>query len=317
MRPVLYAQVSWQQTFGWVSAFANFVAGRRVLGVLLLWKKTFSPKSGHPIPLAGALFVLCLAGQLFAENQTLALTGAGVVTGVYALASRRGRLPALAGMAGCLLGALLMFGNPLYGQLATSGTAVEGVRSLVFEPGQGLASIAATVVERLFTVVLPGLFEYYPGVCLLASVGCLWRLHRGGARWYWQALVGLWSAIYCAQCWVVMEQLRQLDSWQCPWQPVRVAGAVIQLILLLAVVVWDGGERRNARLLLLLAAVGMLAPFVVVKDYGAPVRFSLGRRPCWCWGCLWGKGWRPNDGFRALPCSLWHSAWDSTSGLTG
>lgn len=49
----------------------------------------------------------------------------------------------------------------------------------------------------------------------------------------------------------------------------RVAGAVIQLILLLAVVVWDGGEKRNARLLLLLAAVGMLAPFVVVKDYGA------------------------------------------------
>lgn len=262
--------VSWQQTFGWVSAFANFVAGAAVmLGVLLLWKKTFSPKSRHPIPLAGALFVLCLAGQLFAENQTLALTGAGVVTGVYALASRRGRLPALAGMAGCLLGALLMFGNPLYGQLAASGTAVEGVRSLVFEPGQGLASMAATVVERLFTVVLPGLFEYYPGVCLLVSVGCLWRLHRGGVRWYWQALVGLWSAFYCAQCWVVMEQLRQLDSWQCPWQPVRVAGAVIQLILLLAVVVWDGGEGRNARLLLLLAAVGMLAPFVVVKDYGA------------------------------------------------
>ena len=268
--------VSWQQTFGWVSAFANFVAGAAVmLGVLLLWKKTFSPKSKHPIPLAGALFVLCLAGQLFAENQTLALTGAGVVTGVYALASRRGRLPALAGMAGCLLGALLMFGNPLYGQLATSGTAVEGVRSLVFEPGQGLGSMAATVVERLFTVVLPGLFEYYPGVCLLASVGCLWRLHRGGARWYWQALVGLWSAFYCAQCWVVMEQLRQLDSWQCPWQPVRVAGAVIQLILLLAVVVWDGGEKRNARLLLLLAAVGMLAPFVVVKDYGARCVFPF------------------------------------------
>ena len=67
---------------------------------------------------------MCLAGQLFAENQTLALTGAGVVTGAYALVSRRGRLPALAGLAGCVLGALLMFGNPLYGQLAASGTAV-------------------------------------------------------------------------------------------------------------------------------------------------------------------------------------------------
>lgn len=262
--------VSWQQTFGWVSAFANFVAGAAVmLGVLLLWQKTFSKKSEHPLPLAGALFVLCLAGQLFAENQTLALTGAGVVTGAYALVSRRGQLPALAGLAGCALGALLMFGNPLYGQLAASGTAVEGVRSLVFEPGQGLASMAAAVAERLLTVVLPGLFEYYPGVCLLVSVGCLWRLHRRGVRWYWQVLLGLWSALYCVQCWVVMEHIRQLDSWQCPWQPLRVAGAVIQLILLLAVVVWEGGEKRNARLLLLLAAVGMLAPFAVVKDYGA------------------------------------------------
>ena len=282
--------VSWQQTFGWVSAFANFVAGAAVmLGVLLLWKKTFSKKSGHPIPLAGALFVLCLAGQLFAENQTLALTGAGVVTGVYALASRRGRLPALAGMAGCLLGALLMFGNPLYGQLATSGTAVEGVRSLVFEPGQGLGSMAATVVERLFTVVLPGLFEYYPGVCLLASVGCLWRLQRGGARWYWQALVGLWSAFYCAQCWVVMEQLRQLDSWQCPWQPVRVAGAVIQLILLLAVVVWDGGEKRNARLLAALGGGGDAGPLCCGEGLRRPVRFSLGGGPAGA-GSVSGEG---------------------------
>ena len=240
-----------------------------MLGVLLLWKKTFSPKPGRPLQLAGALFFLCLAGQLFAENQTLALAGAGVVTGGYALATRQRRLPVLAGLAGCLLGALLMFGNPLYGQLAASGTAVDGVRSLVVEPGQGLGSMAAAVLERLFTVVLPGLFEYYPGVCLLASIGCLWQLRRGGARWYWQVLLGLWSASYCAQCWVVMEQIRQLDSWQCPWQPLRVGGAVVQLVLFAAVVIWTGGERRNARLLLLLAAVGMLAPFALVRDYGA------------------------------------------------
>lgn len=268
--------VSWQQTFGWVSAFANFVAGAAVmLGVLLLWQKTFSKKSEHPLPLAGALFVLCLAGQLFAENQTLALTGAGVVTGVYALASRRGQLPALAGLAGCALGALLMFGNPLYGQLAASGTAVEGVRSLVFEPGQGLASMAAAVAERLLTVVLPGLFEYYPGVCLLVSVGCLWRLHRRGVRWYWQVLLGLWSALYCVQCWVVMEHIRQLDSWQCPWQPLRVAGAVIQLILLLAVVVWEGGEAKCP----IAAALGGswdAGPLCSGEGLRRPVRLPLG-----------------------------------------
>ena len=49
----------------------------------------------------------------------------------------------------------------------------------------------------------------------------------------------------------------------------------------------------------------------------APGAFSHRRRPCWCWDCLWGREWRANDGSRALPSSLWHSAWDSTSGLTG
>lgn len=262
--------VSWRQTFGWVSAFANFVAGAAVmLGVLLLWQRTFSrEKKPHPMWLGVGLFLGCLIGSLFAENITPVLAGAGLVTAGYALITRWGRLPALAGLAGCLLGALLMFGNPLYGQLVSNGAALEGIRTMAFAPGTGLAGIVAVMWERFFTLLLPGLFESYPGVCLLASVGCLWRLHRGGVRWYWQALVGLWSAIYCAQCWVVMEQLRQLDSWQCPWQPVRVAGAVIQLILLLAVVIWDGGKKRNARLLLLAAAVGMLLPFAVVTEYG-------------------------------------------------
>ena len=228
--------VSWQQTFGWVSAFANFVAGAAVmLGVLLLWQKTFSKKSAHPLPLAGALFVLCLAGQLFAENQTLALTGAGVVTGAYALVSRRGRLPALAGLAGCALGALLMFGNPLYGQLAASGTAVEGVRSLVFEPGQGLGSMAATVAERLFTVVLPGLFEYYPGVCLLVSAGCLWRLTILRTPWFLIIPAGLWMAYYCAQNWLYLNQLHLWGEWTYPWPLLRGPGAAIQLALMAAV----------------------------------------------------------------------------------
>lgn len=267
--------LSWQQTFGWVSAFANFGVGAvAMLGILLLWQRSFSPNVRRPALLAAALFFLCLIGQLFAENQTLALLGAGVVTGGYALVTRKARLPVLAGTAGCLLGGMLMFGNPLYGQLASSGTAVEGVRHLVFEPGQGLGEILAVVLERGFTVVLPSLFESFPGVCLLASVGCLWRLWRGQARWYWQVLAAGWSLFYSAQCWVVMEQLRRLDTWQCPWQPVRIAGAVIQLLLILTVVVWDGGKNRNARLLLLLAVVVMLAPFVLVEDHGARCTFS-------------------------------------------
>ena len=67
---------SWQQSLGWVSAFANFVvAAVFLLLVLLLWQRAFSAPLSRVqgTKLGAALFFLCLAAQLFAEHLTLIL----------------------------------------------------------------------------------------------------------------------------------------------------------------------------------------------------------------------------------------------------
>lgn len=100
--------VTWRQTFGWVSAFANYVlGGAAALVLLLLWRRVLRegmPRWEGPV-LAAALFPLSLAAQLFVEHLTAILLGAALLVAILSLILRRGRLPALAALAGCALGA--------------------------------------------------------------------------------------------------------------------------------------------------------------------------------------------------------------------
>ena len=264
---------SWQQSLGWVSAFSNFVvAAVFLLLVLLLWQRAFSATrtGGQEAKLGTLLFFLCLVTQLFAEHLTVILLCAALVCAGWALWNKTGRLSALCSLAGCLLGAVLMFHNPLYGELAASGQAVDGVRNLIAEPGQGLLPAA---LKRFFGEVLPWLFECFPGAAALASAGCLWRLVRRGTPWYLTAPAGLWMAYYCAQNWLYLNQLQIWGEWTYPWPLLRGPGAILQLALMAAVLLTDRGKSRPTRLLLLAAAVGLLAPFALLRDSGARCAF--------------------------------------------
>ena len=264
---------SWQQTFGWVSAFANFVAaGVFLLLVLLLWQHTLSSGQNQQGTIGPAvlLFPLCLATQLFAENLTLVLLCASVVCTVWSLHSGRGRLPALSSLAGCLLGAAFMFHNPLYGELLSSGQAVNGIRNLIAAPGDGLLPAAAV---RFVTEVLPWLFENFPGATALVSAGCLWQLVKRKAPWPVISLAGLWMAYYCARNWLYLEQLRVWGEWTYGWPLLRFPEALLQLGLLAGILSTDKSTRRPARLLLLLASVGLLLPFALIRDSGARCTF--------------------------------------------
>ena len=265
--------LSWRQTFGWVSAFANFVvAAVFLLLVLLLWQRSFSAPLSRVqgTKLGAALFLLCLAAQLFAEHLTLILLCAALVCAGWALWKKTARLPILCSLAGCLLGAVLMFHNPLYGELAASGQAVDGIRNLVAEPGQGLFTAA---LKRFFGEVLPWLFECFPGAAALASAGCLWRLIRRRTPWFLTIPAGLWMAYYCAQNWLYLNQLHLWGEWTYPWPLLRGPGAAIQLALMAAVLLTAREKSRPTWLLLLAAAVGLLAPFALLRDSGARCAF--------------------------------------------
>lgn len=86
--------VTWRQTFGWVSAFANYVlGGAAALVLLLLWRRVLRegmPRWEGPV-LAAALFPLSLAAQLFVEHLTAILLGAALLVAILSLILRRGR----------------------------------------------------------------------------------------------------------------------------------------------------------------------------------------------------------------------------------
>ena len=269
--------VTWRQTFGWVSSFANYIlGGAAALILLVLWRRVLRegrPRREDPA-LAAALFPLSLAAQLFVEHLTAVLLGAALLAAILSLILRRGRLPALTALAGCALGAFLMFHNPLYGQLMAEGKAVEGIRRLIFPPGAGLGEILSLTVPRYVLQLLPGMFEFFPGVCALLSAGCLWRLIRRGAPRWLTALLGLGMGGYSLCCALIMEYQRQNLSWGTP--ELRAGMALLQLVLVLTVILWAGGQSRWLPLLLVLSAAGLLLPFSLLDEGGPRCAFLSG-----------------------------------------
>lgn len=268
--------ISWRQVFGWVSAFSNFVLGGLfLLLVLVLWQRAFSPGKEPPLWLSLVLFPCCLAAQLFAENITAVLLGASFVVAGYALAARRARLPALVSLVGCCLGAWLMFCNPLYTDLVSSGQALEGIRHLSFSLDDPPLVVVRTVLVRYFSSyhTLPGLFESFPAVTALLGAGCVWRLVRRGASKWTAAAAGLWTGVYSLFCTWMMHHLILDPQWAHPWPLLRAAAPVIQLLLAVLVIAGERPGTRSSRILLLLAAAGMLLPFAILVEGGPRCAF--------------------------------------------
>lgn len=270
--------ISWRQVFGWVSAFSNFVLGGLfLLLVLLLWKRAFSPRPGRSLLLSLALFPVCLAAQLFAENITAVLLAASFVVAGYALVTRRARLPALVSLAACCLGAWLMFHNALYTDLVSSGEALNGIRRLSFSPDDSPLVIVQTVLSRYFTSyqVLPGVLEGFPAVTALLGAGCVWRLaNRRGAAWKAAAVAaGLWTGAYSLFCTWMMYHLIWDPLWVHPWPLLRSAAPVFHLLLAVVVIAGERPGSRAPRQLLILAAAGMQLPFGILLEGGPRCAF--------------------------------------------
>ena len=258
--------VSWRQTYGWVSAFANFVVlGVWMLLLLLLTRAgTARGYRGRVIP--AVLFPLALTGQLFAENVTALAAAAALGLALWSLRTGRGRPAALSLLAGTLIGLALMFYNPLYRDLAATGYALDGIRHLAFSLDEGLWNILTVVARRYFEIVLPALFESFPTLWAALCAGALYRLRRkvplpllvlAGAICAGAVGNGLWT----------MEALRLDSGWVHPWPLLRAAGPFAVTLFLLPALSVDR-RARLPRLALLGGALALMAPFAVLEEIG-------------------------------------------------
>lgn len=264
---------SWRQTYGWVSSFSNFVVGGLfLLALILLVRQNLNRRAGGAL-LAG-LFFLTLATQLFSENLTAVLAAAAALFALQAWRAGRNRPLALALLTGSLLGLVLMFYNPLYSELAATGSAVNGVRQLAFSPGDGLVSILSAVSLRFFQTVLPELFIFYPAVWVLVCAGAVWRAFKAGRSWLLILPGALFSAVLLYWCWLKANYIHRGLEWDYPVPILQFLGPPAVCVLVALVLLTDPGRSlRLPRLSLLVAALALTGPFAILLVQGPRCSF--------------------------------------------
>ena len=262
--------VSWRQTYGWVSAFSNFVVLDVWMLALILLARAGTARGyrGWGVPVL--LFPLALTGQLFAENVSALTAIAALGLAVWSLRTGRGRASALSLLAGALAGLVLMFYNPLYSDLAATGYALDGIRHLTFSMDEGVWNILKVLLRRYFGTILPTLFENYYSIWAAACIGALYRAYK---RKNFPRILLIPAGLVCAgavwDSWRTMEALRLDGSWVHPSQLLRAAlpfaAVMVLAILLLASMSW---REWLPQLALWGGALALMLPFAALDENG-------------------------------------------------
>ena len=236
---LLMPPIVWQEIYGWVSGFSIYGVSTLLFLTWLLVLRYRAEPGPDPAPRRRvwicALFLLTLALGMFVENLTLLLLGACLSLTIRTLRLR----PSLSLFAACLLGAALaaapMFCNGVVRELSGSGSAVNGLRTLIFSPGDSPAAVAAAVAGRYVKWVLP--YGFLRGIHLalplsLLTASALWNgplrplaplgllplaFHRflKALPFYWDAEPGPGWILVSALCWLlpVLALLVQREEW--------------------------------------------------------------------------------------------------------
>lgn len=151
----------WVDIYGWVSGFGIYgVSAALFLAFLLLVRQTHRRRS-HLKLRSAALFALALFMGMFVENHAVLFVGVTLVLGIYATVwDRPLLLPFWAAFAGAVIAAAVMFSNGVVSDLTASGTALNGLRKLTFDPQGGLLAAIVGIWDQYSSQILPSAFVY-------------------------------------------------------------------------------------------------------------------------------------------------------------
>lgn len=261
--------ITWRQTYGWVAGFSNFTMGAFFLLLLLaLLKHTLQSALRHPCLLRGICFAVALAAQLCSENISLFLPFFLAVSMALIRFWRRRELRGAFfwALLGAILGAVLMFFNPLYLKLATTGASREQFRSLTFSPEDPIGSILMTLLTLGFGEILPSLYETHPVLVLFLAVGAFLDLFpRRKAAAVCLCAPMLLYGIGCCHCAFMMGRT---FGWLPASATLRTLGAIgFTVLWLLSILLSPNGHRWHT-LALSLFALALITPFAAISNMG-------------------------------------------------
>lgn len=144
----------WQQTFGWVAGFANFVVSALLLVCWQLMLLSFDGREKAAPVVSVLAFVFGVVLQLFLENLTVYVLLLTTVAVIHSFRKRSWKDPTRALWLGTILGTAIMFSSNIYSTLLATGAAVDGYRTLSFDRGAGLLSVLFGFFRR-FVILYP------------------------------------------------------------------------------------------------------------------------------------------------------------------
>lgn len=272
----------WQQTYGWISGFANYGISAVLLTVCILlamplFRQELPEQSGKPVRLL-SFFLLGLVIQLFLENLAIFMVLFGIVVCLVSfLREKKIRRQYGALLAGTAVGLVIMFGNSMYIDLMRTGTALGNGRKMVSDGSGGLIVGALENFAREMATLI---WENNVVICCSISVLLilLWICgsRRELKRWEWLAVaIDMLSIPY----FVVFTHLEYgkfflqrfglLDAFEVLVNVGYFSVVALQVVLLFRERPWHMWKL----LLIWLGAPGVLLPLTVVLDEGG--RFYL------------------------------------------
>jgi len=255
---LIMPQTMWQQTYGWVSGFANYVVPVPWLLflIMVMEKSAKEVKRWYwlCVPLAAAL---CL----FVENLTVYVLGACVLfTAVCAVRDRRVNPFHIAMCIALALGFAIMFSSAMYGELLDEGRALDGIRKLTVTRGSGIQEFLRIWGRRFYRTLIMSLFCESPiapncvSLALIAAV--LKRKVSGGTIVLSLLTVVLNVCIY-------FELEDTVFQWFLPQT----------LLVCLFVLIVMSREKVAKKLFLLVSALAVMLPLVVAIETGPRLFF--------------------------------------------
>jgi len=175
----LMPPVMWIETYGWVSGFGNYVISTAAFLLWLVVLRHVAEHKTRPILWAAVLLPLTAATCLFVENLTVLFFGAALILVLYSLWDRALLLPFLACLAGAAVGVFLMFFNGLFTDLATDGSALNGLRALTFSIEDGIPGMIRGISKQYFVSLLP--------ISFLRGVHMAWPIAAITAAAFWNS----------------------------------------------------------------------------------------------------------------------------------
>lgn len=262
-------RITWRQTYGWVAGFSNFTIGAFSMLVLLsLLNYLRLHKTRRPGLVCMLIFLLSFTSQLFAENISICLpfflACAMVLTRCWREPDvRRIFLCALLGTA---LGAVIIFYNPMYQNLASTGVASAQFRSLTFSPQDPIPTILMTLLEVFFGEVLPSLYETHPILVLFLCAAVWVDLSRRSGH----LALGLClpMAVYGVWCCYCAAQMGHSFGWLPSSALLRGTGAFLFSCLLLIAVLCSPRSSKWHTLAFCVLGVLLTAPFAALTGMG-------------------------------------------------